>query len=78
MPDEKKSPGMLGLLRDVISITGTFDRQHSVYAQLFGNGRIFSIIRKMIDKYRCYVLENFLARSMSITYMQISFAPCSV
>jgi hypothetical protein len=46
MSDKEKSPGMLGLLRDVISIAGTFGGQHIVYAQFFGIGRIFRIIQK--------------------------------
>jgi len=46
MPDEETSAGVFGLLRDVISITGSFDRECIVSVQYFGIRRIFSIIRK--------------------------------
>ena len=46
MPDEKKSSGMFGLLRDVISIAGAFDREYIVQAQCFGIRRIFRMMRK--------------------------------
>jgi hypothetical protein len=41
MPDEKKSSGMFGLLRDIISITGAFGRQYYMHPQFFRIRRIF-------------------------------------
>lgn len=46
MPDKEQSPGMLGLLQDVISAAGAFGGQHIMHAKYFGNGRIFRIIHK--------------------------------
>ena len=46
MSDEEPSPGVFGLLRDVISIAGAFDREYIVQAQCFGIRRIFRIMRK--------------------------------
>ena len=46
MPDEEPSPGVFGLLRDVISIAGAFDRKYCVFAQRFRNGGILRIVQK--------------------------------
>lgn len=46
MSDEEPSPGVFGLLRDVILFAGAFDREYIVQAQRFGIRRIFRIMRK--------------------------------
>ncbi len=46
MPDEEPSPGVFGLLRNIISIAGTSDRKYIVQAQCFGIRRIFGIMQK--------------------------------
>ena len=75
MPDEKMSSGMFGLLRDIISITGAFGRQYYMHPQFFRIRRIFLLNDGKIS---FYGFENVLARSISITYIQTCFAPCSV